>query len=107
MRRYLSARGNATIKGRSSRSRHNPVRWPPPSERLQGFFGVAPNQGREVVSPSRKPTKAGGARAFQPKDATKGFDEVMEVMPELLRPFLAMAMTALGSRKTRPRLVET
>lgn len=47
-----------------------------------------------------KANKSGWRAAFQPKDATKGFDEIIEVMPELLRPFLAMAMTALGSRKT-------
>jgi hypothetical protein len=61
---------------------------------------VTPDQGREVVRLRESPQKAGGARAFSTRRA-KGFDEVIELMPELHRRFLAMAMTALGSRKMK------
>jgi glycosyltransferase involved in cell wall biosynthesis len=67
---------------------------------------VAPDQGQEVVLPSRKPTKAGGARAFQPKGRYKGFDEVIEVMPELLRRFPNLKYMTVGDGDDCGRLQE-
>jgi hypothetical protein len=48
------------------------------------LFGVAPDQGQEVVE--RRPTKAGGARAFN-QGALQGFAEVIDALPDLLRRF--------------------
>jgi glycosyltransferase involved in cell wall biosynthesis len=61
---------------------------------------------REVVRTSRKPTKAGGARAFQPKGRYKRLDKVVDAMPELLRRFPNLKYMIVGDGDDRSRLEE-
>jgi hypothetical protein len=65
--------------------------------------GVAPDQGRKVVR-LREDRQRRVTRAFQSKGRNEGFDEVIDVMPGLLRRFPNLMI--VGDGEDRGRLEE-